>query len=378
MALAKPILRSELTDQHITAIAKRINIGLKQDDPLSKYFETRKMDKDKVNVSYRTLIPAPLKDINPTNFVFQENVAPANRDLTYVTVSFAVKSYDTRYEYTSEDVKYNPDSVVKDCSSELVNWGEGIKIHLAASALKSTHSVVTPVLANSKASMMGTFRKARRILDKLHAKGMVGGNYLALMDGDCSDKLTEELIAANYGNSVADASKQTAEDGYIASYKGITAVDPKLDEVFIDADGKHYVFFIAKTDKGANPLAKFVREGDGNAEVIHSPLGSGLMVNAAGDYVPDYNHQKGAIAENLMGIAYAVFDDRFVLRCEITAAQLDAIDITTEMPLNGTDTGGVYQTFTRVAATKKHTHEYDGQKTLPDAVVTTPSKSPAE
>ena len=322
-------------------------MGAKEVDDLSELFEGDEFPDKRTDVAYRILVPQRIAADDVESFVLHENIAPANRSLKYATFRKEVKDYGTRHEYTSKNVEDNPDSVIADCVEDLDGWTVDMKKYLALKALKETHSSV--VYATS---LVNTLDKAYAILsDVLEAEAWAGGEYLFICPGAVRQKLKNELLALNSGATAAHIVPSNEQmkmfKGYVGSWGGFGVNVPKGAAKYLQDATNYYCFFIGKTDKGQNPLRRLTKKG-ALTEVLHHPLGSGIMKNANGDIVPDYNHQKGGIGENMKGILYYIRDDRFVLMCTIAKSSISAIDITTEIPADGDDDGYVVQTLDRV------------------------------
>ena len=359
--MAQPILRADLTDQHIEDAGRRINMGVNEVDSISELFENGKFDKTKTNIKFRTLVPQRISEDDVDSYILHENIAPKNRSLKYATFSQKVKKYATRQEYTAENVEENPDSVIADATEDLENWAIDMKKYLAVKALKGTHSSVTYAT-----SFDNTFKKAYVILhDVLEARPWAGNQYLAVMPGILNLKLQDEILALNGGNTamavLPQEEKMKAFKDYIGSWRGFGIKTPEGANEFLQDSTNYYMFFIGKTRKGKNPLRRLTWDGD-LVQLKHHPLGSGILKDADGNVVADYNDQKGGIGCNLKGIAYYIEDDRFVLMCTIAKSSITPVDITGEIPADGDDDGSVVQTLERVIT--NHGGTMSGSATL--------------
>lgn len=365
----KPILRADLTDQHIADIGRRIELGAQEVDDLSELFEGDEFPDKRTDVAYRTLVPQRISADDVNSFILHENVAPANRSLKYATFRKKVEDYGTRHEYTSKNIEDNPDSVVSDCVEDLDGWTTDMKKFLALKALKGTHSSVS-----FATSISNTMDKAYSILsDVLEADPFAGGEYLMIAPGSVRQKLKNDLLSLNNGNSaliLPSNEQMKLFKGYVGSWNGFSIMVPKGAAKYLQDATNVYVFFIGRTDKGQNPLRRLKKKG-ALTEIHHHPLGSGIMKNAAGEIVPDYNHQKGGVGENMKGILYYIRDDRFVLMCTIAKSSLGAVDISAEIPADGDDDGTVVQTIDRVISNHGGTVS-DSGGVLTDALVVGP------
>ena len=350
--MAQPINnRADLTDQQIADVGRRIEMGAKEVDDLSALFDNDDFPENRTDVAYRVLVPQRIAADEVNSFKLRENIAPNNRSLKYATYRKTVEDYGTRHEYTAKAVEDNPDSVVTDAVEDLDGWTTDMKKFLAAGALAATHSSVAPIEVSSKVVINSTMDKAYQILtDVLESEPWAGGEYLFVVPGAVRQALKNELLALNGGNTagILPANEQMKlVKGYVGSWGGFSLFVPKGANKILQDENNYYVYFIGKTDRGANPLRRLTKKG-ALTQVLHHALGSGIMKNADGEIVPDYNHQKGGIGCNLKGIAYYIRDDRFVLKCTIAKSKFNGVSITSEIPADGDDDGTVYQTLDRV------------------------------
>lgn len=326
-------------------------MGAKEVDELSGLFEGDEFPENRTDVAYRVLIPQRISADDVSSFELPENIAPKNRSLKYATYRKTVKDYGTRHEYTAKNVEDNPDSVVADCVEDLDGWTVDMKKFLAAAALSASHSSVAPVEESSTVIVNKTIDKAYQILsDVLESEPWAGGEYLMVCAGAIRQNLKTELLNMNSGNTAGilpSNEQMKLVKGYVGSWGGFSLFVPKGANKILQDATNYYVYFIGKTERGANPLRRLTKKG-ALTQVLHHPLGSGIMKNADGEIVPDYNHQKGGIGCNLKGIAYYIRDDRFVLKCTIAKVKFGGVSITSEIPADGDDDGTVYQKLGRV------------------------------
>lgn len=322
--MANTILRSDLTDQQIADVGRRIEIGAKEVDDLTQFFEGDEFPEGRKDAAYRVLVPQKISPSEVDGFELKENVAPANRVLKYATYRKTIKPYGTRYEYTKEDYEDNPDSVVADCTEELDDWAISMKKYAAANALSGTHSSI-----KFDTTLMKTSDKALAVLNSvLEAERFTDKGYLWIMPGMLEIVLKNELLAANGGHTLTPEALDKAYKGYVGSYNGFNIMTPKGANKFLQDDTNYYMYFIGKDEKGRNPLRILKKKGTWT-EVKHSPLGSGILKNAAGEIVPDYNGQVGGIGCNIAGFACYIRDDRFVLKCTIAKTDISAPTVDT-------------------------------------------------
>lgn len=352
--MAEPILRSDLTEQQIKDAGRRIEMEAQDVDDLSQFFEDEPFDEHKVDVKYRVRIPTRISMSEIDSYRAHENIAPANRTLKYASFTKTVKKFDTRHEYTREDVEDNPDSVVGDCTDDLNEWVTDMKVYNAALALLAAKSSVSCVTDGSSHPIVSdTASKAFLILHStLRSQPFVGKEYLAIAPTAVTLKLSDEIAAKNGGNTLAALGpNKTAEvlKGYEFSWGKFSWFSPDGSEEYLQDASNFYVIFIGKDKKGRNPLRRLKKKGS-LTEVIHHKLGSGILKNAKGEIVPDYNNQKGGIGCNLRGFLYYIRDFRYVLICSIPKANWTGISVSSEIPADGDDDGTVYQTLLRAVS----------------------------
>lgn len=349
--MAEPILRSDLTEQQIKDAGRRIEMEAQAIDDLSQFFEEEQFPDKKVDVKMRVRIPSRISIDEVDSYRAHENIAPANRTLQYASFTKTIQKFDTRHEYTRENVEDNPDSVIVDCTDDLNDWVTDMKKLSAALALLGAKSSVSPVLdGSSKFVANDTAKKAFLILnDALQSEYFEGNEYLAIAPGAVVMKLRDEILALNYGNTFAALSNEKSKllRGYQYSWGNFSWFTPKGANKFLQDATNYYIIFVGKDEKGRNPLRRLKKKGS-LTEVLHHALGTGLLKNAKGEIVPDYNNQKGGIGCNLRGFHYYIKDYRFVLICTVAKSSFTGISISSEIPDDGDDDGTVYQTLSRV------------------------------
>ncbi len=349
--MPNPILRSDLTEQQIKDAGRRIEMEAQAIDDLSQFFEAEPFPDKKVDVKFRVRVPQRISMSEVNDYRAHENIAPANRTLEYASFVKKVQAFDTRHEYTKENVEDNPDSVVVDCTDDLNDWVTDMKKYSAALALLGAKSSISPVLdASNHFVANDTAKKAFLILnDVLQSEYFEGNEYLAIAPGAVTMKLKDEIMALNYGNTFGALANEKTKilRGYQYSWGNFSWFTPKGANKFLQDASNYYVIFVGKDEKGRNPL-RMLKKSGALTEVLHHPLGSGILKNAKGEIVPDYNNQKGGIGCNMNGFLYYIKDYRFVLVCSIAKTSFTGVSISSEIPDDGDDDGTVYQTLSRV------------------------------
>ncbi len=372
--MANTILRSDLTEQQIKDAGRRIEMEAQATDDLSQFFEAEPFPDKKVDVKFRVRIPQRISKSEVDSYRAHENIAPANRTLQYASFVKKPQAFDTRHEYTKENVEDNPDSVVMDCTDDLNDWVTDMKKYSAAIALLGAKSSISPVLDGSSHFVANdTAKKAFLILnDALQSEYFAGNEYLALAPGAITMKLKDEIMALNYGNTFGALANEKTKilRGYQYSWGNFSWFTPKGANKFLQDATNYYVIFVGKDEKGRNPL-RMLKKSGALTEVLHHPLGSGILKNAKGEIVPDYNNQKGGIGCNMNGFLYYIKDYRFVLICTIAKSSFTGVSISSEIPDDGDDDGTVYQTLSRVITGHDGTTSASNQALAVHAVAAT-------
>lgn len=324
------IKHSDLTNQQVMDVERRVKMDEPDEKPdFEEYFDSKTWKSGVTGNLFRVLVHLPIKPGDVKNFLLQEDIAPVGRKLKYMNFSENTKDYGTKYVYTWKDILYNADSIVADISSELRQWTRELKTFIYGAALLSTNSSMAN--AAGTRGLLTSFRKAQTIFTKLKTKPWANGEWDAVMPIEVADVLTEEYRAA-YTHDLTTTEMKEVKAGYVGSYKKFSIVVPQNDGATVlthltseGAIDGFYVLFIGKTQVGRKPGVRYGK-GAGSIDVIHNPLGSGVVKDADGNLTSDDNKQKGSVAENINFFSAHVEDDRAVMKMFVPLAYITAAD----------------------------------------------------
>ena len=324
------ISHADLTPQQIDDIARRIKLDVAQDKPdFEEVFTDKVWPEGKESVNYRVLIHQAISKDEVDSFTLKEFTAPTSRGLKYANFSEHTTSYGTDYEYSWEDIEGNADDIIPDIKDELKGWTLEMLTFIYGKALLSTRSTMKKISAGDGSyALLKAYRRARMIFTKLGINKWNGGQWLAYVPVEVSDKLSEEHIAAYGGKDLPQKQVMEDIDGYCGSFKGFTIKNPaKLGESVLvnEVNGVvqgYYMIFVGLTPTSRKPGERFHKAGESGIEVIPNPLGSGVVEDANGKIKNDNNHQKGSVAENMKYVSAHILDDRAVLKIYIDAAYI--------------------------------------------------------
>lgn len=329
------IKHKDLTIQQVADIETRVKMDEDEDKPdFESYFVSKEWPKGKVAVQYRTLIHQAISPDDINSFTLKETEAPTGRGLEYANFSETTKNYGTDFPYTWMDVAYNADSIVPDIASEGRNWVRELKTFIYGKALLSTKSSVAfptdPVGSTNDHKFIDLFKKMKIIFHKLGVKGIDGKNFHCIMPVVDAEKMTSEYQALfNSTGGIPEEDKKKTLEGYIGTYKGIDIITPtsngeKCLPTTVGGVAGHYIVFIGKTETGRLPGTRYGRGGD-SVEVIHNPLGTGVLVDGSGKVKADNNKQVGSVAFNVKDFSGHIYDDRAVITCFVPDSYVDGI-----------------------------------------------------
>ena len=307
------VKHTDLTDQQITTIQKKIVNQAKFDEFFDKYCEKVAWKKGSSALEYRRLI---YPKVDPTDVVaIEEDVAPRPTTIEYATFRATVKNYRDKFIYTRESTQFNYDDVVRD-GGEVLSYKTVQKLDY----IKGSEFLKSKATLTAESSILDTLRKAKLILKKNKAKPWINGKYLAIMSPECLEKLQDELEAKGVG--LDEATKEEILAGVVSSKKGFVFAECPSDILYAEG-GKHHIIFMGKTFEGKSPVT--CRQL-GDVEVINNPLGSGLMVDEDGNFTSDDNHQRGSVAVNIDGIGCHINDDMAILNTQFTVDTVEGND----------------------------------------------------
>jgi len=307
---------AELTDEQIVAIKRRIETFAKTNELFDDLYNHEKWDRGtKTMKSRRVIKPKVLKG---EVTVAVENVAPRSQKIAVETFQHSVDIYRDKIAYTAEDVLYGYDDIVKiagdtlaEITTQKLNW---IKVK----PLFLTKCEITPEQVSSVDKYLPTLAKAAIVLQKNEAKPYARGKYLAIVTPESLELIRGEIEAK--GASMSEPMKEEVETGIVGGY-GRWLFKECSHDAFYDAtaSGDVHMVLMGLRPNGQKPLDCAKIDG---VEVIHNPLGSGVLVDADGHYTADDNKQVGSVAVNVNGLGAFVNDDLCILDCEIAATEI--------------------------------------------------------
>lgn len=290
---------SEMTDEQIDAIARRIESFHKTQafwekyvNPVkrergSKYWQTRRVVKPHVDPA--SIAPA-------TELVAPRPVKPAVE-----TFRHSVDIYRDKFAYSAEDVLFGYDDIVKiggDTLAEIFNRKMDL---LAGAPFVNSKCTVT-----YGTSYLATLEKAAIILRKNDALPWANGRYLAIVTPEVMSKIRGEIRAL--GVSLTEATKEQLDRGVVGNFERWEFAECTSELLLTDAG--HVSVLMGRRQNGQSPVDGAKMDG---VEVIHNPLGSGILLDEDGELTSDDNKQKGSIAMNANGIGYYINDDLCIL-----------------------------------------------------------------
>lgn len=278
--------------------------------------DTANWEKGYAKLNYRELDISDLNVSEAEAKEMKEAVAPDPSKVTYKSYEVTTKDYGLRFPYTEKALRTNYDDLKRDIGRTLRYQAIEVTENLIGSQFIKSRYTVTLGTGDSKFATL--FKKARAILkkNKCRLDGLV-----AIMTPEALEALELEMEAK--GVVMPDGVKsELIKDGLIKKYTGFEVVE-RADDFLYD-DTNQYIIFIAKENRlGIKPVKTF---GNEQWEVIDNPLGSGVVADASGNVVADYNHQAGAVAANLKNFAAIHQADESHLVCKAAIATDSAVD----------------------------------------------------
>lgn len=302
---------ADLTDQQVAHIQKEVLYQVQAEEFFSKFTDHKIWKRGSDTLKYRKLIypkvdPATIK---PT----AEGVAPKPTALEYGTFQVKVANYRDRVNYTRELVEYSIDDVVSDAASTLSNIAIEKRDYIIGKPFISSKAILT-----ADTSIIATMRKAKIQLGKNKAKKWENGKYLMLASPEDIALLESELEAK--GNALDEVTKTEIANCDVKSKYGFEIVECPSDLLYNSNGTDHYIVFLGKNAQGKPPVSDYKLE---EIELIHNPLGTGVLIDEANHVTNDANKQLGSVALNLEGLAAAVNDDLCVLVCSFKTTTIN-------------------------------------------------------
>lgn len=304
--------------EDITKIQEYVNAPEHEPEFWRSLCDTATWEKGYAKLNYRELDISDLTVSQVEAKEMKEAIAPDPSKVTYKSYEVTTKDYGLRFPYTEKALRTNYDDLKRDIGRTLRYQAIDVTENLIGSQfIKSRYTLTIGTGSNKWATL---FKKARSILkkNKCRLNGLV-----AILTTEALEAVELEMEAN--GVAMPEGIKDDLiKEGLIKKYTGFEVVE-RADDFLYDADGKsQYVIFIAKENRmGLKPVKTFKNE---EWEVIDNPLGSGVVADANGNIVADYNHQAGAVAANLKNFAAIHQADESHLVCKVELATDSAVD----------------------------------------------------
>ena len=320
MPVNNPILMSELTDEQIVAIQKRIETFAKDEEYFDKFTHKVKHQHGEKTMQVRRAIKPKVdpRTIRPS----AENVAPRGRKVAVATFQHSLEIYRDKIAYTKEDILYGYDNIVELAGDTLASAFTQQLDYIKGAPFFNSKCTATVVTESGTQKILKTLDKIAIILKKNGAKRWSGGKYLCMLSPEALQKVREEIEAK--GVAMTEATKAEVESGFIGSY-GVWLFTECPSDAIYKSDTKQWMVCMGRREVGgASPVD--VAEMDG-IEVIHNQLGSGVLLDEDGNITSDDNKQKGSIAMNANGLGAYVNDDLCIIDVEIDVNLIGASEL---------------------------------------------------
>lgn len=290
---------SEMTDEQINAIARRIEEFRKSNAFWEKYVHPVKRQRGSKNWETRRVVKP---HVDPASIApATELVAPRPIKPAVETFVHTVDIYRDKFVYSAEDVLFGFDDIVKiggDTLAEIFNR----KMDLIAGK-PFVNSKCTVTYATS---YLATLEKAAIILRKNEAQPWANGRFLAIVTPEVMSIIRGEI--RTLGAALAEATKEQLDRGVVGNFERWEFAE-STSELLL-GDSGHISVLMGRRQNGQSPVDGAKMDG---VEIINNPLGSGILLDEDGELTSDDNKQKGSIAMNANGIGYYINDDLCIL-----------------------------------------------------------------
>lgn len=309
MSVSGAVKYQEMTDEQIAAIKRRIETFVKSEEFFDKFCNHEKWERGSQTMKSRRVV-RPLVKLGE-DVPAKELEAPRPLKIAVQTFEHKVDIYRDKVAYSAEDIIYGYDDIVKICGDTLAEVGVQ-KLDL----IKGKPFISSACTASAETTLEGTLSKVAIILQKNKAKPWHNGRYLAIVTPETLEAVRTELKGA--GSYISEPTKEDIDSGLIGHYgRWDFAVCPS--ELLIKNASTQYMVCMGKRPNGLSPID--VAKIDG-VEVIHNPLGSGVLEDVDGNLTSDDNKQKGSVAMNINGLGAYVNDDLCVIDVEVSVAEI--------------------------------------------------------
>jgi len=309
MAVNGAVKYAEMTDEQIEGIKRKVELFFKSQEYFDKFVNHVKFDRGSKTMKSRRVVRPLVKESEVS--ASAELVAPRPSKIVVETFSHSVEIYRDKVAYSAEDVLYGYDDIVKICGETLGEIGVQKLDFLKGKPFISSACTLTYDTSLSK-----TLSKGAIILQKNKAKPWANGRYLAMVAPETLEAIRVELETK--GASISEATKEDIDKGIIGHY-GRWDFSSCPSELLVKNSSTQYMVLLGRRPNGESPIDAAKIEG---VEIIHNPLGSGVLTDVDGNYTSDDNKQKGSIAMNINGLGCYVNDDLCVLDCEVSVNEI--------------------------------------------------------
>lgn len=318
MATQNFVKHTDLTDEQIAHVKKKIITQAQKDEYFDQFCEHENWEAGSNTMNVRRLIyPKVSPDqVKPAT----EGVAPRPTKIEYATYKVAVADYRDRFNYTDESVRYNFDDVVRNGGSILAYAFKQKLDYIKGKPFISSKATLTAETGTSP--LIKTMRKAKIVLGKNEAKKWSGANFLMIATPETIEILQDELEAK--GSALDEATKEELAQGAVYRKKGFMISECSSD-LLQKSSTHHYVIFLGRTPDGRKPVTC---RKMGDVQVINNPLGSGVLPDEDGNITDDANHQVGSVAMNALGLGAHISDDMCILVCEFPVTTIAGTNLT--------------------------------------------------
>ena len=314
MAVNEAVKYAEMTDEQIAAIKRRIETFVKSNEFFDKLCNHEKWDRGSKTMKSRRVIKPKVEKSQVV--AAAELVAPRPSKIAVETFSHSVDIYRDKISYSAEDVLYGYDDIVKIAGDTLGEIGVQ-KLDF----IKGAPFIASACTASYATSYDATLGKIAIILNKNGAKPWKNGRYLAICSPETLLAIRAELRSASV--NMGEPTKEDIDSGIIGHYGRWDFMECP-HELLIKNASTHYMVCMGRRPNGQSPIDVAKIEG---VEVIHNPLGSGVLLDVDGNYTSDDNKQKGSVAMNINGLGAYVNDDLCVIDVEVSVSTVGASEL---------------------------------------------------
>lgn len=322
---ANAIKYQDLTDEIITDVSAYIEMFVKSEQYWDKFCNPCSMPRGAKTFYVRRLMPPAVAAADIAERA--EFVAPRPSKIVVATFEKTVANYGDKAIYSREDVQYHKDDTVKSIGATLKEIAVQKLDLIKGAAFVSSRATLTYDATNG---ILETLENGSIILQKNKAKRWDGVHWLVHLTPEAMKAVREKITAR--GAALSEPTKgqldgvSTAVGSYGDFLFSVTTSDVLYD---LTAGTQKLVIMGKRGVDGASPVDCCKLVGEAEIQVIHNPLGSGVLLDVDGNLTSDDNKQQGSVAINMDGLGACISDDLCILNCEFTLAAVakSAVDI---------------------------------------------------